>query len=560
MLTFSEKTKKLFTGVKPKVDFSDQKNNRQNHSVLQMRQILRPELQREEENVRAEPLNATARSFYENRYGENFSNVRLYPQSPTNDMAQQMGARAFTQGNEIVWGAGTPSPETPVGQKILAHELAHVAQQRRGVSFPGMSAQNSPEEKQADCVGQGTQWGQLSHRYGDVANHHEESSSKTSHEKPSFMSAQSAIQRVQLTYDDGPDSAGYTRTILNALNQAGARATFYLVGKRITQGDNWQVVFDIAAAGHWLGNHAFDWDKKKDEHIFLHGTPAERANKIFWTEWAIRDALIKGKAKAQQDQTWTTIPAAYRAYIDDVIAHGTGRFRTPGFKSKIWKSDGRATLSALYSLNQALAAAGIRPLKITEVSSYGLTHEGVTVDPKDWVSGRTQAQIEQGVKDEMDDNSDSILLHSRLQETAKATPAIVAEIKKKQYTFDPTIQGNLGSMMPKSGFAGVSSISNPPTVSQVRQARTWFRKNYLTIGPFLAGSVALGIFQMAQSAGQTEVMAFARDIRNMTVVTNTGNTPLANWMMANPEWSLFTSIFENWVTKAPFPRIPGLTQ
>jgi len=111
-----------------------------------------------------------------------------------------------------------------------------------------------------------------------------------------------------LTYDDGPDSAGNTRAVLNALNVAGARATFYLVGKRVVQDDNWRIVFDIAAAGHWLGNHAYDWNDVTDNHIFLSGTSEERAEKILQTERAIRDALIQGRDNAQKNKTWDTIP------------------------------------------------------------------------------------------------------------------------------------------------------------------------------------------------------------------------------------------------------------
>jgi hypothetical protein len=34
---------------------------------------------------------------------------------------------------------------------------------------------------------------------------------------------------------------------------------------------------------------------------------------------------------------------------------------------------------------------------------------------------------------------------------------------------------------------------------------------------------------------------------------------MANWMSANPEWRLFTTFFENWLTNKPFPRIKGVT-
>jgi peptidoglycan/xylan/chitin deacetylase (PgdA/CDA1 family) len=130
---------------------------------------------------------------------------------------------------------------------------------------------------------------------------------------PAPVPAGALVQRVQLTYDDGPDGAGNTRRVLNELNDARARATFYLVGRRVAEADHWRIVFDIAAAGHWLGNHAYDWNNSTDNHIFLRGSAYERAEKILQTEWAIRDALLRGRDDARRRRAWDTIPAANRA-------------------------------------------------------------------------------------------------------------------------------------------------------------------------------------------------------------------------------------------------------
>lgn len=379
---------------------------------------------------------------------------------------------------------------------------------------------------------------------------------------PKSISASSAIriQRVQLTYDDGPDTAGNTQKVLAALNSAGAKATFYLVGKRVAQGDNWRLVFDIAAAGHWLGNHAYDWNDATDNHIFLHGSPEDRAQKILWTEWVIRDALIRGRDDAQKNNKWNTIPKSNRDYIEDVISHGTGRFRTPGFQSHLWTSQGTQTRAALASVNAVLAATGLRPLKITEVTELGLiTHEGVTVDPEDWRKNRSQSDIESAVESGTSSNADSILLHSRIAATAAATPKIIANIKKHGWTFDPTVQGQLGSIGPKPGFAGLSTISSPPTSAEIAKARKFLKDNMLVIGPQLSASVAIGIFQLAQRAGQSEVNAFISEIKATKVSTKSGIIPMANWLNASADWRLFANFLENWLTKKPFPRIKGVT-
>jgi len=54
--------------------------------------------------------------------------VRIEPASP---LAGPLGARAFALGSTIGFAPGAYAPETPAGRRLLAHELAHVAQQRR---------------------------------------------------------------------------------------------------------------------------------------------------------------------------------------------------------------------------------------------------------------------------------------------------------------------------------------------------------------------------------------------------------------------------------------------
>jgi peptidoglycan/xylan/chitin deacetylase (PgdA/CDA1 family) len=504
-------------------------------------------------------LNVETRAFMEPRFGHDFSGVRVHTDVVAAESARQLKALAYTVGRNIVFENGRYRPETLAGQRLLAHELTHVAQQSlHEMPSRWLNEQTDPDERGAEQTAAALGWGELHPYYrrvaSDVTWH---STPRTLSIIPTLSSAGSLIQRVQLTYDDGPDSAGNTRNVLTALNAAGARATFYLVGKRVAQGDNWRIVFDIAAAGHWIGNHAYDWNDATDNHIFLHGTTEERAEKILNTEWAIRDALTQGRADAQKNNKWNTIAAANRDYINDVIAHGTGRFRTPGFRSHLWSKDGVTTMAAIESANHVLAATGLRPLAITEVGF--ISREGVDVDPEDWKAGRTQQDVESGVKGKLSSNAESILLHSRIGASAAATPAILSDIKSRKFTFDATVQGQEGSVRPKPGFAGLSTISDPPTSAEVDSARAFLKKNMLTYGPFISGGMAIGIFQLAQRVGATAVSAFVAEIKGTTVQTKDGPVPMANWMMANEEWRLFAGFFENWMTNKPFPRIKGVT-
>jgi peptidoglycan/xylan/chitin deacetylase (PgdA/CDA1 family) len=60
---------------------------------------------------------------------------------------------------------------------------------------------------------------------------------------------------VALTFDDGPD-AGCTPPILEALDAAGVKATFFLVGEQLMR--NHALAREAAARGHELALHGFE--------------------------------------------------------------------------------------------------------------------------------------------------------------------------------------------------------------------------------------------------------------------------------------------------------------
>jgi hypothetical protein len=78
------------------------------------------------------PLEPRARDFFEARFGHDFSRVRVYDDASANARAQILGAMAFTQGQHVAFARGLHAPHTERGWRLLAHELAHVAQQQRG--------------------------------------------------------------------------------------------------------------------------------------------------------------------------------------------------------------------------------------------------------------------------------------------------------------------------------------------------------------------------------------------------------------------------------------------
>ena len=74
------------------------------------------------------PLPIGLRNRMEQSFRSDFSAVRIH-ESPE---AAALGANAFTQGTDIHFAPGTYTPDTPAGDRMIAHELAHVVQQREG--------------------------------------------------------------------------------------------------------------------------------------------------------------------------------------------------------------------------------------------------------------------------------------------------------------------------------------------------------------------------------------------------------------------------------------------
>jgi bacterioferritin-associated ferredoxin len=75
-------------------------------------------------------LDTGTRGFMESRFGTDLSAVRVHHDAQAARSAREIGARAYTVGTHIVFGAGEYSPQGSGGRRLLAHELTHVVQQR----------------------------------------------------------------------------------------------------------------------------------------------------------------------------------------------------------------------------------------------------------------------------------------------------------------------------------------------------------------------------------------------------------------------------------------------
>lgn len=81
---------------------------------------------------RGQPLPGTERRFFEQRFGADFSHVRIHNNPGAARMAKSINARAFTQGSDVVFGKDEYAHGTNSCRRLIAHELTHVIQQHSG--------------------------------------------------------------------------------------------------------------------------------------------------------------------------------------------------------------------------------------------------------------------------------------------------------------------------------------------------------------------------------------------------------------------------------------------
>jgi len=79
------------------------------------------------------PLSPEVRARMEPRVGGDLSRVQVHTDGASAEAARDLGAQAFTDGEHVHFGEGRFAPGTRDGDRLLAHELTHVADGARGV-------------------------------------------------------------------------------------------------------------------------------------------------------------------------------------------------------------------------------------------------------------------------------------------------------------------------------------------------------------------------------------------------------------------------------------------
>ncbi len=108
------------------------------------------------------PLDSALQQDMGQRFGHDFSQVRVHSDAAAEQSARDVNANAYTVGHNMVFGTGRFEPGTNDGKRLLAHELTHVVQQsgadrirvgrsddKRGPfsnSFPGLVLRRKPAD------------------------------------------------------------------------------------------------------------------------------------------------------------------------------------------------------------------------------------------------------------------------------------------------------------------------------------------------------------------------------------------------------------------------------
>jgi hypothetical protein len=91
------------------------------------------------------PLPAEQRAYFEPRFRQDLSHVRLHIDGDAAEGARAVQAKAYTVGSDIVFDAGHYAPATMEGKHLLAHELAHVVQQDKSPALISRKIKCDPQ-------------------------------------------------------------------------------------------------------------------------------------------------------------------------------------------------------------------------------------------------------------------------------------------------------------------------------------------------------------------------------------------------------------------------------
>jgi hypothetical protein len=123
---------------------------------------------------RGAPLEGSVRGRLEGALGVDLGHVRVHTDAGAAALSRSLRSRAFTVGADVAFGSGEYRPGTPVGDALLAHELAHTVQQSASVAAAEAASGSGPAqyallEQDADAAAFGAVtrlWGRATETLG----------------------------------------------------------------------------------------------------------------------------------------------------------------------------------------------------------------------------------------------------------------------------------------------------------------------------------------------------------------------------------------------------------
>ena len=146
---------------------------------------------------------------------------------------------------------------------------------------------------------------------------------------------------VALTFDDGPHPEG-TPAVLEALDRAGARATFFLVGEQVARHPT--LAAELAAAGHGIAVHGY---RHRNQLRLAPGMVAADSE----------------RARATIAEATGVEPTLYRPAYGIFSAGGLRAVRRSGLEPLLWSRWGRdwAAGASADSIATKLVGGGLGP-------------------------------------------------------------------------------------------------------------------------------------------------------------------------------------------------------
>lgn len=90
-------------------------------------------------------MDANTKQEMEAGFGADFSDVNIHTDSKAVQMSEQLGAQAFTHGNDVYFNKGKYNPDSKEGKHLLAHELTHTIQQTGSKTASNVQKLSDPD-------------------------------------------------------------------------------------------------------------------------------------------------------------------------------------------------------------------------------------------------------------------------------------------------------------------------------------------------------------------------------------------------------------------------------